>query len=79
MTKSLLGRTPVSFVMSDRKLQTRLLLRSGQLLLEYNESTGEIHRALTAAARALSDEPCLISVTYGGVAVYLGGAEPAPR
>jgi hypothetical protein len=45
-------------MMSALRLQTNLLLQAGRLLLAYNESTGEIHRALTATARALTDETC---------------------
>jgi uncharacterized membrane protein YjjP (DUF1212 family) len=57
--------------MSALRLQTDLLLRAGRLLLEHNESTGGIHRALTATARALTDEPCHVVVSYQGVAVSL--------
>jgi uncharacterized membrane protein YjjP (DUF1212 family) len=60
-------------MMSARRLQTDLLLHAGRLLLEYNESTGEIHRALTATARALTEETCHVAVSYGSVAVSLGG------
>jgi uncharacterized membrane protein YjjP (DUF1212 family) len=56
-------------MMSARQLQTKLLLQAGRLLLEYNESTGAIHRALLATARALTDEACHVAVSYGGVAV----------
>jgi uncharacterized membrane protein YjjP (DUF1212 family) len=59
--------------MTPRQLQTKLLLQAGRLLLEYNESTGAIRRALTATAQALTDEPCHVVVSYGGVAVSLGG------
>jgi uncharacterized membrane protein YjjP (DUF1212 family) len=57
--------------MSALRLQTNLLLQAGRLLLEYNESTGAIHRALTATARALTDEACHVVVSYQGVAVSL--------
>jgi uncharacterized membrane protein YjjP (DUF1212 family) len=60
-----------------RRLQTGLLVHAGRLLLEYNESTGEIHRALEATSRALTDEPCHVAVSYGGVAVSLAGEAPA--
>jgi uncharacterized membrane protein YjjP (DUF1212 family) len=63
--------------MSTRLLQTELLAQAGRLLLEYNESTGEIHRALTATARAMTGEPCHLAVSYGGVAVSLAGDGPA--
>jgi uncharacterized membrane protein YjjP (DUF1212 family) len=54
-----------------------LLLRAGRLLLEYNESTGAIHRALTTTARALTDEACHVVVSYREVAVSLAGEGPA--
>jgi uncharacterized membrane protein YjjP (DUF1212 family) len=63
--------------MSALRLQTDLLLQAGRLLLAYNESTGEIHRALTATARALTDETCHIVVSYRGVAVSLAREGPA--
>jgi uncharacterized membrane protein YjjP (DUF1212 family) len=56
-----------------RRLQTELLVHAGRLLLEYNESTGAIHRALTATSSALSDKACHVAVSYGGVAVSLAG------
>src|SRR5262249_11934282 len=59
--------------MSPRRLRTELLVHAGRLLLEYNESTGAIHRALTATARALTDEACHVAVSYGSVAVSLAG------
>jgi uncharacterized membrane protein YjjP (DUF1212 family) len=58
--------------MSGRRLHTNLLLQAGRLLLEYNESTGAIHRALSATATALTDEACQIAVSYHGVSVALG-------
>jgi uncharacterized membrane protein YjjP (DUF1212 family) len=61
----------------SRGLQTELLVHAGRLLLEYNESAGEIHRALTATARVLTDEPCHIAVSYNGVAVSLAREAPA--
>ncbi len=65
---------------SDLRLQTDLLLQAGRLLLGYNESTAAIHRALTATARALTDEACHVAVSYQGVAVSLarGGAAVEP-
>jgi uncharacterized membrane protein YjjP (DUF1212 family) len=63
--------------MSTRRLQTDLLVHAGRLLLEYNESTGAIHRALTATARALTDEPCHVAVYYGSVTVSLAREAPA--
>jgi uncharacterized membrane protein YjjP (DUF1212 family) len=56
--------------------QTNLLLQAGRLLLEYNESTGAIHRALTATARALTDETCHVAVSYGNVAIAIAGERP---
>ncbi|HEX5270568.1 MAG TPA: threonine/serine exporter family protein [Gemmataceae bacterium] len=54
-----------------------LLLRAGRLLLEYNQSTEGIHRALTATARAMTDEPCVVEVSYRGLAVSLAGEAPS--
>jgi uncharacterized membrane protein YjjP (DUF1212 family) len=62
-----------------RRLQTELLSQAGRLLLEYNESTGAIHRALLATARALTDDTCHVAVTYRGVAVSLAGVGPTPE
>jgi uncharacterized membrane protein YjjP (DUF1212 family) len=62
-----------SAVMSAPQVQTNLLLQSGRLLLEYNESTGAIHCVLAATARTLSDQPCNVSVSYNGVAVSVAG------
>jgi uncharacterized membrane protein YjjP (DUF1212 family) len=59
--------------MSAPRLQTKLLLQAGRLLLEYNESTAEIHRALTSTAKALTDETCHVAVFYGGVTVSMAG------
>jgi uncharacterized membrane protein YjjP (DUF1212 family) len=58
-------------------MQTRLLLQAGRLLLEYNESTEGIHRALATTARALTDETCEVVVSYRDVAVSLAGEAPA--
>ncbi len=63
--------------MSVRRLHTELLVQAGRLLLEYNESTGAIHRALAATARALTEETCDVAVSYNGVAIALGGEAPA--
>jgi uncharacterized membrane protein YjjP (DUF1212 family) len=62
--------------MGTRRLQTELLAYAGRLLLEYNESTGEIRHALEATARALTDDTCNVAVSYGGVAVSLAGGGP---
>jgi len=63
--------------MSAARLQTNLLLQAGRLLLEYNESTAEIQRALISTANALTDRTCHVAVSYGSVAVSLGGEGPA--
>src|SRR5262245_30320288 len=63
--------------MSARRPETNMLLQAGRLLLEYNESTGAIHRALIATARTLTDETCHVAVSYRGVAVSLGEDAPA--
>ena len=60
----------------EREAETELLAHAGRLLLEYNESTGAIHRALAATAGALTDEACHVAVSYGGVAVSLAGEAP---
>jgi uncharacterized membrane protein YjjP (DUF1212 family) len=59
--------------MSAPRSETNLLLQAGRLLLAYNESTGAIHRTLAATARALTDEPCHVVVSYRGVAVFVPG------
>jgi uncharacterized membrane protein YjjP (DUF1212 family) len=63
--------------MSTRRLHTDLLAHAGRLLLEYNESTREIHRALAATAAALTADACHVVVSYNGVAVSLAGESPA--
>src|SRR4051812_48813271 len=62
--------------MDTRRLQTELLVHAGRLLLEYNESTEAIHRALEATAGVLTDQACHVAVFYGGVAVSLAGEAP---
>jgi uncharacterized membrane protein YjjP (DUF1212 family) len=62
--------------METRRLQTEMLVHAGRLLLEYDESTGAIHHALVATARALTGEACSVVVSYGGVAVSLAGDGP---
>jgi uncharacterized membrane protein YjjP (DUF1212 family) len=64
---------PAERQMSTRRLHTAVLLHAGQLLLEYNESTGAIHRALAATARTLTDETCDVAIYYGTVTVSLAG------
>ena len=44
--------------MDSQRPQLELLAHAGRLLLENDESTGEIHRALTTTARSLTNEPC---------------------
>jgi uncharacterized membrane protein YjjP (DUF1212 family) len=63
--------------MSDLRLQIDLLLQAGRLLLEYNESTEAIRRALMATARALTDAHCEVRVTYRGLAVSIAREGPA--
>jgi uncharacterized membrane protein YjjP (DUF1212 family) len=63
--------------MSALRLQTELLLQAGRLLLEYNECSAAIHRALTTTAKAFTHETCHVAISYGGVAVSLAGESPA--
>src|SRR5947209_5179802 len=63
--------------MTDQRPATELLLTAGRLLLEYNESTAAIHRALTATAMAAAGQPCHVVISYGAVAVSLAGETPA--
>src|SRR5262249_15096262 len=65
--------------MSARRLHAELLAEAARLLLEYDESTGALHRALDATARALTADPCHVVVSYGGVAVSLAGEAPLLR
>ncbi len=53
-----------------------LLACAGRLLLEHNESTRAIHSELRATAQALAAEDCDIAVSYNGIAIALGSAEP---
>jgi len=55
------------------KLASEILGNAGRLLLEYNESTAEIHRTLEATNQALTAEKCDVVVSYGGEAVSLAG------
>jgi uncharacterized membrane protein YjjP (DUF1212 family) len=57
-------------------LATEVLAHAGRLLLEYNESTREIHRTLERTSKALTGEKCDAIVSYGGVAVSLTGNGP---
>jgi uncharacterized membrane protein YjjP (DUF1212 family) len=63
--------------MADRRLTTDLLLEAGRLLLEYNESTAAIHRALVTTAAALTPDVCHVVVSYRGITVSLAGGAPA--
>jgi uncharacterized membrane protein YjjP (DUF1212 family) len=65
--------------MNHRRLHTLLLLQAGRLLLQYNESTEAIHRALMRTARSLTDESCDIAISYRDVAVSLAGEGAALR
>ena len=62
--------------MDTERPQLELLALTGRLLLENDESTGEIHRALTTAARSLTNAVCDVTVFYGGLAVSLAGEGP---
>src|SRR5215203_1452299 len=58
------------------RLQTDLLAHAGRLLLEYNESTGTIHRTLVATAKTLTSDLCHVAISYGSVTVALAGEAP---
>lgn len=62
--------------MTAHPVELRLLATAGRLLLEYNDSTGEIENTLAATSRAISSEPFAMTVSYGGVAVSLGDGPP---
>src|SRR5262245_33465051 len=62
--------------MSDRPLETQLLLEASRLLLEYNESSGAIIGAVTDTAKTLTNIPCHVAVSYNGVAVAMAGESP---
>ncbi len=57
-------------------IRAELLASAGQLLLEYNECTGEIHRILAATARKLAYANFDLAVSYGGVVVSFGDDAP---
>ena len=59
-----------------QRIRAELLASAGQLLLEYNESTGGIHRVLTAAAQKLACTNFELAVSYGSVVVSLGDDAP---
>lgn len=56
-----------------------LLAEAARLLLEHNESTTAIHRAVTRTARAVGAEVDYIETSYGGVTVGIAGANPVSR
>jgi uncharacterized membrane protein YjjP (DUF1212 family) len=58
------------------RLETELLACAGRLLLEYNESSGEIHRTLVETASALTQEKLVVAISYGGIVVSLGDDSP---
>jgi uncharacterized membrane protein YjjP (DUF1212 family) len=61
----------------DRHPQAlELLSEAGRLLLENNESAGEVERALVATASRLSSEACRVVVSYERIAVSLGHDPP---
>jgi len=62
--------------MHTQRVETQLLAHAGRLLLEYNESTGEICRTLAATARLLTRNECDVAVFYSGVTVELAGDAP---
>ncbi len=68
---------PTARELNVARMQTRLLLRAGQLLLEYNESTAAIQRALVTTASALGGSACHVVIYYGSVAVSLDGGSPS--
>jgi uncharacterized membrane protein YjjP (DUF1212 family) len=61
---------------NQMSIHTDLLLRAGRLLLEYNESTEAIVRALKGTAQALTGRPCQVAVFYRGLTVSLAGERP---
>jgi uncharacterized membrane protein YjjP (DUF1212 family) len=62
--------------MGVQRLETELLACAGRLLLEYNESSGEIHHTLVETASALSKEKLDVAISYGGIVVSLGNDAP---
>jgi len=56
--------------------ETILLASAGRLLLEYNDSTNNICRALQKTAKAISNLDCEAAVTYSGITVTLGTEAP---
>lgn len=66
-------------MMTERQQQTRFLTHAGALLLEYNESSAEIVRALTSAAKAFGEPQCVVAVRYLEIAVSLADEPPILR
>ncbi len=62
--------------MDAQRLKIELLAEAGRLLLGHSESTGATRRTLADTARAISDERCDVVVSYGAIAVSLGGDVP---
>src|SRR5689334_18617791 len=60
-----------------RPAHAEVLLEAGRILLEYNESSGEIVRTLKETAKALGDSPPHLALTYRGIALSVPGAAPA--
>ena len=62
---------------SARDAHAALLLEAGRVLLEYNESSGEIVRTLKSTANALGEDVIDVALTYRGIAISLPGVAPA--
>src|SRR5690242_12873441 len=60
----------------DRTDLAAFLAEAARLLLEHNESTTAIRRAVQRTARAVGAEPDYLAVSYGGVTVGLAGGSP---
>jgi uncharacterized membrane protein YjjP (DUF1212 family) len=61
---------------STRRLYIDLLAHAGRLLLEYNESSAEIDRALAATSRSVTKDAYHAAISYNGIAVSLGSESP---
>lgn len=59
-----------------RQVQTKILAYAGRLLLQHNESTGEICKSLDVTALAITPEKCDVTVSYDGVTVALSDDTP---
>ena len=62
--------------MTTQLIELRLLAVAGRLLLEYNESAGEIERILNATARAITSEEIAVATSYAGLTISLGERPP---